>query len=87
MDIKSVEEVEADDIRRWGGAGYEPFTLHVPIQWAMLGGCDQEQGEIKSPCRQRLSAPGCAISPSVPQRDFSIDNLQVRIYYSIVMIR
>jgi len=23
--------------------GYEPFALHAPIQWAMLGVCDSEK--------------------------------------------
>jgi len=27
--------------------GYEPFDLHAPIHWAMLGVCDQEQGVIE----------------------------------------
>jgi len=29
--------------------GYEPFALHAPIQWAMLGRCDQAEGEIDCP--------------------------------------
>ena len=25
----------------------QPFAVHAAIQWAMLGACDQEQGEIE----------------------------------------
>jgi hypothetical protein len=29
--------------------GYEPFDMHVPMHWAMLGVRDQGQGEMESP--------------------------------------
>ena len=46
--------------------GHERFALHKHKHQAMLGGCDQEQGVIKSPCSQvrvsKLSGPQLGVA-------------------------
>jgi hypothetical protein len=37
-------------------AGGADLALHAPIHWAMLGGCDLEEGEIESPWRDKPAA-------------------------------
>ena len=42
------EKEERERERERDNRLHSPFALHAPIHWAMLGGCDQEQGVVKS---------------------------------------